>query len=57
MGAKAPNGEEASKFVKWLVSDDGQDVIGNFKKDGKVLYSKAPKVKQEEEQKVMGELV
>jgi ABC-type tungstate transport system permease subunit len=57
VGAKAPNSEEASRFVKWLVSDEGQDVIGNFKKDGEVLYSKAPQVKQDEEQKVMGELV
>jgi ABC-type tungstate transport system permease subunit len=40
--------------VKWLVSDEGQDVIGNFKKNGKVLYTKAPKVK-EEDQKVLRE--
>jgi ABC-type tungstate transport system permease subunit len=48
VGAKAPNGEEASRFVKWLISDEGQDVIGNFKKNGEVLYTKAPKAKQEE---------
>ncbi|KAM0197889.1 hypothetical protein ACHAPI_004621 [Fusarium lateritium] len=56
VGAKAPNGEEADKFVKWLVSDEGQDVIGNFTKNGKELYTKAPKVKEEGDQKVTGDL-
>ncbi|EGU84468.1 hypothetical protein FOPG_15683 [Fusarium oxysporum f. sp. conglutinans race 2 54008] len=43
VGEKAPNGKEAAEFIKWLVSDKGQDVIAGFKKDGQVLYSKAPK--------------
>jgi ABC-type tungstate transport system permease subunit len=42
IGEKAPNGKEAAEFIKWLVSDEGQDVIAGFKKDGQVLYSKAP---------------
>ncbi|KAF4996551.1 hypothetical protein FGRMN_4435 [Fusarium graminum] len=42
IGENAPNGEEAEKFVKWLISDEGQDVIHSFKKDGQILYSKAP---------------
>ncbi|KAF9772754.1 hypothetical protein IL306_009511 [Fusarium sp. DS 682] len=43
IGEKAPNGKEAAEFIKWLVSDKGQDVIAGFKKDGQVLYSKAPR--------------
>ncbi|KAF4951696.1 hypothetical protein FSARC_12847 [Fusarium sarcochroum] len=42
IGEKSPNGEEATNFVKWLVSDKGQNVVAGFKKDGEVLYSKAP---------------
>ncbi|KAH7268586.1 hypothetical protein MRS44_011144 [Fusarium solani] len=43
IGAKAPNADEAAAFVKWLVSDKGQDVIADFEKDGQQLYSRAPK--------------
>ncbi|KAI8663767.1 PBP-domain domain-containing protein [Fusarium keratoplasticum] len=43
IGAKAPNADEAAAFVKWLVSDKGQDVIAGFEKDGQQLYSRAPK--------------
>ncbi|KAF4458205.1 hypothetical protein F53441_2 [Fusarium austroafricanum] len=46
VGEKAPNAKEASEFVKWLVSDEGQDVIAGFKKDGEVLYSRALKAKE-----------
>ncbi|KAG5793659.1 hypothetical protein H9Q69_007309 [Fusarium xylarioides] len=42
VGEKAPNAKEAAAFIKWLVSDKGQNVIAGFKKDGEVLYSKAP---------------
>ncbi|KAJ4244213.1 hypothetical protein NW762_014595 [Fusarium torreyae] len=42
VGSKVPNSKEAETFVKWLVSDKGQSVIAGFKKDGEVLYSKAP---------------
>ncbi|KAL2679115.1 hypothetical protein Neosp_009876 [[Neocosmospora] mangrovei] len=43
IGTKAPNADEATAFVKWLVSDKGQDVIAGFEKDGQQLYSRAPK--------------
>lgn len=42
IGKKAPNADEAAEFVKWLVSDNGQDVIAGFEKDGERLYSRAP---------------
>ncbi|RSL42212.1 hypothetical protein CEP54_015562 [Fusarium duplospermum] len=42
IGEKAPNADEAAVFVKWLVSDKGQDVIAGFEKDGQQLYSRAP---------------
>ncbi|KAM5344058.1 hypothetical protein ACJ41O_012595 [Fusarium nematophilum] len=43
IGETAPNAKEADAFVKWLVSDKGQDVITGFKKDGQQLYTGAPK--------------
>ncbi|KAM0342031.1 hypothetical protein ACHAPU_009759 [Fusarium lateritium] len=42
IGENAPNEKEAERFVKWLVSNEGQDVVHSFKKDGQILYSKAP---------------
>jgi ABC-type tungstate transport system permease subunit len=36
------NKDIANAFIMWVVSGQGQHVVGHFKKHGEVLYSKAP---------------
>ncbi|KIJ98187.1 hypothetical protein K443DRAFT_680974 [Laccaria amethystina LaAM-08-1] len=36
------NKDIANAFIMWVVSEQGQHVVGHFKKHGEVLYSKAP---------------
>ncbi|KAL0930729.1 extracellular tungstate binding protein [Colletotrichum truncatum] len=42
VGNKARNLTIAQQFADWAIGPRGQDVIGNFEKNGQQLYSKAP---------------
>jgi ABC-type tungstate transport system permease subunit len=42
VGKNAKNEKTADQFVQWVISDEGQNVIIGFKKNGQQLYTEAP---------------
>ncbi|OGE50191.1 hypothetical protein PENARI_c018G00572 [Penicillium arizonense] len=42
VGKNAKNEKTADQFVQWVISDEGQNVITGFKKNGQQLYTEAP---------------
>lgn len=42
IGMGAENEEMADRFTRWAISEEGQEVITGFKKNGQQLYTAAP---------------
>jgi ABC-type tungstate transport system permease subunit len=45
VGKDARNEEIADRFVQWVISEEGQNTITGFKKNGEQLYTEAPENK------------
>jgi ABC-type tungstate transport system permease subunit len=42
IGVGAKNEDMADRFAQWAISDEGQEVVTGFKKNGRQLYTAAP---------------
>ena len=46
VGTQAEDRELTTAFAEWITSQNGQDVIRGFEKNGEVLYTEAPSAEE-----------